>query len=228
MLERTASPDYPDGCQNLGEFGDRLQATDRKLWERYRGLKEEFRPRLILNRVQAKKELGVADALRSTGKKYLDIDLVPAGHLPDDVLVKQSTKVMKPLYFPGARGEAVRNIDQIVDNLTGSKPRRRPSFLDTPEHRASGPHLWSNHTLPGVNEELSIGGRTLHVQTEDHGPENPSVETQVFQGGRVVFRKAVPYPPGITPQNREGILQFLRRHHGLLVEDIRAGKIQID
>lgn len=45
----------------------------------------------------------------------------------------------------------------------------------------------------GRNEELRVGDRLLHVQTEDLGESKGQIRTQVFDGGRVIFSKVLAY-----------------------------------
>ncbi|MBI5198113.1 MAG: AAA family ATPase [Nitrospirae bacterium] len=233
MLDRTASPNYPDGCKNLLEFGERIRATDQECWERFNGIKEKYRPRLIINKAQGEKEMGVAEALRLTTRKYLDIDLRLVGYIPEDYNVKQSTKFLKPFYLMKPKTDAAQKLDDVIDELLrlqtlpaspSPKPAEQPHTPHSP-HLEEGP--WRNHPVPGINEDLTVEGRKIHIQTEDLGPATPAIQTQVFAEGRVLFKKTIPYPEEAAPHDRETHLHFLRKQHRTLISGIRTGSLKL-
>ncbi len=41
--------------------------------------------------------------------------------------------------------------------------------------------------IVGVNTDVRYRGKTLHIQTEDSGPNNPVLVTHVFVGGSILI-----------------------------------------
>jgi hypothetical protein len=47
--------------------------------------------------------------------------------------------------------------------------------------------------LSGFNEEIKYRDVTYHIQTEDKGRDNPTIETLVYTGGQIVYRERSSY-----------------------------------
>ena len=77
-----------------------------------------------------------------------------------------------------------------------------------------------------LNEVIERGGRTLHVQTEDLGPEKAIVQTLVFLEGRVVFSRENGYADlGVEGASREAVCEKVRWQHRGILTGIREGRI---
>ncbi len=81
----------------------------------------------------------------------------------------------------------------------------------------------------GFNTTVRVGDVTYHVQTEDHGPHHPFVDTVVYLGGRVLAKKVESYGHLIgTPHfSAEQIGGLLEAQHRTVIEAIRAGGIAV-
>lgn len=79
----------------------------------------------------------------------------------------------------------------------------------------------------GFNTTVTVGAVTYHVQTEDHGPHHPFVDTVVYLGGRVLARQVESYRHLLeTPDfSAEHIGRLLEAQHRAVIEAIRAGTI---
>ena len=81
--------------------------------------------------------------------------------------------------------------------------------------------------LTGLNHSLHHMGQELHVQTEDLGGREQSIETQVFCGGCVILstRAAYSASPG-DRGGREIVAEQMRRQHFGVIRQIesRLGK----
>ncbi len=79
----------------------------------------------------------------------------------------------------------------------------------------------------GFNTTVKVGDVTYHVQTEDHGPRHPFVDTVVYVGGRVLSKTVESYghlleTPGFSTDH---ISRLLEAQHRAVVEAIRGGAI---
>jgi hypothetical protein len=77
----------------------------------------------------------------------------------------------------------------------------------------------------GFNTDVSHRGHVLHIQTEDRGPIHPTIDTVVYQNGRVLCRKSQSYAKFMD--TREFTADWLEarvaEHHRSVIEDLRAG-----
>src|SRR5580698_8459642 len=82
----------------------------------------------------------------------------------------------------------------------------------------------------GFNTDVKLGERVLHVQTEDRGPNHPSIDTVVYQSGRIFHRKASNYEqfaasPEFSP---EELHRRVAEQHKGVIEAIRAGELDAE
>ena len=79
----------------------------------------------------------------------------------------------------------------------------------------------------GFNTDVKLGDRVLHVQTEDRGPNHPSIDTVVYQNGRIFHRKASNYEQFATsPEfSADELYRRVAEQHRTVIESIRAGEL---
>ena len=79
--------------------------------------------------------------------------------------------------------------------------------------------------LTGFNTDVHHDDRTFHVQTEDRGPDNPIIETLIYEGGRILDARRRDYSEEAgNGLDRERVSTLLERQHLNVVRDIRLGK----
>ncbi|HVN09710.1 MAG TPA: hypothetical protein VMV61_12085 [Patescibacteria group bacterium] len=82
----------------------------------------------------------------------------------------------------------------------------------------------------GFNSDLKLGDLVLHIQTEDRRPRSTAVDTTVYAGGRVVYRRKTSYDdqahqPGFDDAS---VRQLLEDQHRSILEGLRSGEIAVD
>ena len=82
----------------------------------------------------------------------------------------------------------------------------------------------------GFNTDVKAGDRVLHVQTEDRGPAHPSIDTVVYQNGRIFYRKASSYEhfAASADFNAEDLHFRVSEQHRTVIEAIRAGELDAE
>jgi hypothetical protein len=82
--------------------------------------------------------------------------------------------------------------------------------------------------LFGHNTDVSVGGKSYHVQTEDRGTGHAVVDTTVYCGGMVVHRRTNSYADllPLDAQSEEMLKRRLDKQHQLILNDLRAGKLK--
>ena len=82
----------------------------------------------------------------------------------------------------------------------------------------------------GHNSNLKVGTFTYHIQTEDRGENRPVVDTTVYSQGRVLHRRTSDYSDllPLDVERERTLKQRLDQQHLTVMEELRAGKLQID
>jgi len=79
----------------------------------------------------------------------------------------------------------------------------------------------------GFNTDIKVGNTVFHVQTEDRGITNPTLDTTVYVKGRVLARRGTSYQDFLaSPDFSETELHgMLERQHKQMIEEVRAGTL---
>ena len=91
-----------------------------------------------------------------------------------------------------------------------------------------GPPALAQHRLSmlgGFNHNVRYRGRVYHVQTEDLGSDKRQIRTQVFESGRVVFSKVLPYGTKLTDGRVLPRQQQVEYQHRVVVKAIREQRL---
>jgi phosphatidate phosphatase APP1 len=80
--------------------------------------------------------------------------------------------------------------------------------------------------ITGYNTDVEWDGRTFHVQTEDKGRSNPTVESLVYSGGEILTTRRVSYADlaGSSEYSEEAVMRLMESQHQGLIREIRNGK----
>lgn len=80
--------------------------------------------------------------------------------------------------------------------------------------------------LTGYNTDINFDGTTYHVQTEDKGRSNPSIESLVYARGEILYSKKTAYDDLVLQDaDDQEVAAMMERQHRTLVEAIRRGKL---
>jgi len=79
----------------------------------------------------------------------------------------------------------------------------------------------------GFNTDVRVGDRVFHVQTEDRGPAHPSIDTAVYQSGRVLLRRSSSYEQLAASAgfSAEELRQRVEDQHRAIIEGLRSGAL---
>jgi len=83
--------------------------------------------------------------------------------------------------------------------------------------------------LFGHNSNVTAGGTTYHVQTEDRGVTNALIDTTVYFRGRVLHRRTNNYFDllPLNPGHEQALKVRLDEQHRAVVEEIRTGALHL-
>jgi hypothetical protein len=84
--------------------------------------------------------------------------------------------------------------------------------------------------ITGFNTDVECDGRVFHVQTEDKGRSNPTVESLVYSGGEILTSRRMSYEElaGSSQYSEDAVMELMETQHQALVRDIRNGKFDPD
>jgi len=83
--------------------------------------------------------------------------------------------------------------------------------------------------ITGYNTDVRHRGVVFHVQTEDKGVENPSIETLVYVGGQILHRRRTEYAKLLKEGGgKDEILERLEAQHRTLIAEIKTGKLDAE
>lgn len=80
----------------------------------------------------------------------------------------------------------------------------------------------------GFNSDISVKGRSYHVQTEDWGTENPFLVSRIFANGAVLKTIKTSYQQAIGTgpvQANEAIRLALKKQHYDILDKLFSGEI---
>ncbi len=79
----------------------------------------------------------------------------------------------------------------------------------------------------GFNTDVSRGERVFHVQTEDRGPQHPSIDTVVYRNGHILHRHSSDYSEfAATPDfSADRLKQRVEAQHRSVIEALRGGTL---
>jgi hypothetical protein len=83
--------------------------------------------------------------------------------------------------------------------------------------------------ITGYNTDVRHRGVVFHVQTEDKGVNNPSIESLIYVGGQILHRRRSEYAQVLREGGgKDEILELLEAQHRALITEITAGKLDAD
>jgi hypothetical protein len=83
--------------------------------------------------------------------------------------------------------------------------------------------------LIGHNSNVSVAGKTFHVQTEDLGAAHALIDTAVYFHGRVLHRRTDNYSDllPLDPDREQALKLRVHEQHRRVIEDVRSGRLKL-
>ena len=83
--------------------------------------------------------------------------------------------------------------------------------------------------ITGFNTDIKHGNRVFHVQTEDKGADNPSIESLVYVGGEIVASKKTHYGDTITSGgDQRAIQEMMEAQHRKMIAAVQRGRFDTE
>jgi hypothetical protein len=79
--------------------------------------------------------------------------------------------------------------------------------------------------IVGFNTDIKYKNETFHIQTEDKGKNNPTVETLVYHRGEILLSRRVSYAHLLEkPDVTDKIKAMMKNSHEQVISDLKGGK----
>ena len=80
--------------------------------------------------------------------------------------------------------------------------------------------------VTGFNTDVEHEGRVYHVQTEDKGTDNPTIETLVYRGGEILAARRSYADLKASGWGEAVIAGRIEEQHNQVIADVRAGRFE--
>jgi flagellar biosynthesis protein FlhG len=178
-----------------------------------------WHPIMIINMATSEQDQRIAEIIQTAARKFLNVDIQFYGSVPFDVIVRKATQRANLLDVSDPDSVPAREMGQIALQLAGDRAL-------APAVEPAGPtaHL-PTHGATGLNDNLVVMGRELHVQTEDLGDEGGGIITQVFCGGRVLLSTKSEYTQALRDLDAgDRLAESMRAQHYHVICEIETRK----
>jgi hypothetical protein len=161
----------------------------------------------------------VAEIVQTASRRFLNVNIRFCGVVFSDPAVRRATQMMMPLNFEAPNAIAASQIRSVVERLlngsvAGHQPGAGVAVPATP--------------IMGLNDELKILDKQIHIQTEDLGFTGRCITTQVFCRGRVILSTKLAYPATISDGKGRGqIMELMRKQHFNVIRELESKKSRI-
>jgi hypothetical protein len=77
----------------------------------------------------------------------------------------------------------------------------------------------------GFNTDIKYRDEVFHIQTEDKGENNPTVETLVYHNGEILLSRRIAYSHLVKKSDaRKRIKSMMKTQHDQVISELKGGK----
>ena len=77
----------------------------------------------------------------------------------------------------------------------------------------------------GFNTDIKYRNEVFHIQTEDKGENNPTVETLVYHNGEILLSRRIAYSHLMKQADaRKRIKSMMKTQHDQVISELKGGK----
>ncbi len=79
--------------------------------------------------------------------------------------------------------------------------------------------------IVGFNTDVKHRDELFHIQTEDKGSNNPTVETLVYHNGEILLSRRLSYSHMISKQDsKKRVKSMMKAQHNQVMSELKNGK----
>jgi flagellar biosynthesis protein FlhG len=203
--------------QTMKNFLDLLRPKAPEAAQSITNMLNDWQPQLLVNMAVSEQDHRTADIIHSAVRRFLNIDLLACGVTHVDAALQRSTQGVDLVDFTASDSTLAVQIRQIALRLASADS----SGFAAEQQELHPP----SQTAPamGLNDNLAIMGRALHIQTEDLGAAGNCITTQVFCDGRVILSAKSEYPLTMRGARRsDQLVELMRNQHFNVIRQIES------
>jgi len=78
----------------------------------------------------------------------------------------------------------------------------------------------------GFNTDIKYRDEVFHIQTEDKGKDNPTIETLVYHSGEILLSRRISYGHQKLERNdlRKKVKSMMKTQHDQIIGELKEGK----
>jgi flagellar biosynthesis protein FlhG len=213
-LHRLSSAAQP---QTMKNFLDLLRPKAPEAARSITNMLEDWRPHLLVNMAISEQDQRIADIIHSAVRRFLHIDLHSCGVIHFDAALQRANQDVNLADFTASDGALAIQVRQTALRLASVDP---PGLAAEPQesHAPAQPA-----PAMGLNDNLAMMGRALHIQTEDLGAAGNCITTQVFCDGRVILSTKLEYPSTMRESpHSDQVVELMRNQHFNVIRQIES------
>lgn len=213
MIKEATDKRSPNSVKTFSDLCERISKEDRRAAERALSEIKSFRPRLLLNMASSREDVKAVETLMAASSTFLSLNTDFIGTLFLRPPVKKSAGKKLPFMLDAGAKEARKDMEEAVSLLLGEvaeKPAEEPAY-----------------EVFGFNDNVSHMGTVFHVQTEVQGGANPTVETVIYNGGRIFFSKKSSWSEISKYNEGKSLRDSATKQHRTAMAAIKMNKITL-
>ena len=117
VFKETVSGNGQYNVKNVRELIEKIKNINADLAYKCLEILNDFRPQLILNMVESRKDLSVIDRYQNIVRKYLNINIKYLGYILFDKNVRKAARSMNPILLEYPQTKAASCIFKIAEKL---------------------------------------------------------------------------------------------------------------
>ncbi len=219
-MDRSAREAKP---QTMSDFLDSVRPSAADVAEGIAGMVDAFRPLMLINMAASEQDQRIAEIIQSAARKFLNVDVRLAGPVAFDATLHRPARRTR---LPDGRDPDCASglqIRQIALRLAGNASLSGAD--DAPADSIPFPAALGGM---GLNDNLAVMGKDLHIQTEDLGDSEGCITTQVFFEGRVILSTKSEYPPELRDSEHSSrVVELMRAQHFNVIREIESRKMKL-
>jgi hypothetical protein len=178
---------------------------------------EDWRPHLLVNMAISEQDQRIADIIHSAVRRFLHIDLHSCGVVHFDAALQKANQDVILADFTASDSTLAVQVRQTALRLASVDP----SGLAVEPQESHAPAQPA--PAMGLNDNLAMMGRALHIQTEDLGAAGNCITTQVFCDGRVILSTKSEYPSTMRESpHSDQVVELMRNQHFNVIRQIES------
>lgn len=77
----------------------------------------------------------------------------------------------------------------------------------------------------GFNTDIKYRDEVFHIQTEDKGKDNPTIETLVYHSGEILLSRRISYAHLLNkPEPKKKVQAMMKNQHDQVISELKDGK----